>query len=58
MMGAAAVIIPGGNDGLLLSGMPALAPHAWVGFLSMLISMLLLLALMPNDKGFSIGRKY
>ena len=52
MMGAAAVIIPGGNDGLLLSGMPALAPHAWVGLLSMLISMLVSLALMPIDNGF------
>jgi uncharacterized membrane protein YedE/YeeE len=55
MMGAAAVIIPGGNDGLLLSGIPALAPHAWVGFIAMLISMLVLLVIMPNEKGFSIG---
>ncbi len=55
LMGLAAVILPGGNDGLLLSGIPAMAPHALLGFAMMLASMLLLLALLPNDKGFSIG---
>lgn len=28
MMGAGAALIPGGNDGLLLFGLPALSPHA------------------------------
>ncbi len=55
LMGAAAVILPGGNDGLLLSGIPALAPHALGGFGMMLLSMLLLLSLAPNDKGFSLS---
>ncbi|WP_456403876.1 YeeE/YedE thiosulfate transporter family protein [Thiolapillus sp.] len=55
LMGVATVIIPGGNDGLLLSGVPALAPHAWLGYLSMLVSMLVLLVMAPNDRGFSIG---
>jgi hypothetical protein len=33
-MGAGSVLIPGGNDGLILFGMPALSPHAlpaWLG---------------------------
>jgi len=47
--------VPGGNDGLLLNGIPALAPHALAGFVSMLASMLALLWLVPNDKGFTIG---
>ncbi len=55
LMGVAAVILPDGNDGLLLSGIPAMAPHALLGFALMLASMLLLLLLMPNDKGFSVG---
>ncbi len=55
LMGLAAVILPGGNDGLLLSGIPGMAPHALLGFVVMLASILLLLALLPNDKGFSIG---
>ncbi len=57
LMGLAAVVLPGGNDGLLLSGIPALAPHALTGFAMMLVSMLLLLVLLPNDKGFSIPGK-
>ena len=56
LMGVAAVILPGGNDGLLLSGLPALALHAILGFTLMLLTMLLLLILAPNDKGFFIGR--
>ncbi len=51
LMGAASVIIPGGNDGLLLSGIPALAPHAFAGYLAMLGSMMVLLAIFPKEKG-------
>jgi len=51
LMGLAAVLLPGGNDGLLLSGVPALAPHAWLGYALMLASMLALLMRLPNDKG-------
>ncbi len=58
LMGAASPLIPGGNDGLLLSGIPALAPHAWVGFLAMLTTMLAMLVIMPNDRGFKIGGKH
>ncbi len=52
LMGAAAIILPGGNDGLLLSGLPALAPHALVGFALMLAAMLALLAWLPNDADY------
>jgi uncharacterized membrane protein YedE/YeeE len=31
-------LIPGGNDGLILVGMPLLWPYAWVAFLTMCIS--------------------
>lgn len=55
LMGVAAIILPGGNDGLLLSGVPALAPHALAGFLLMLVTMVLLLTLAPNQRGFSIA---
>ena len=33
-MGAGAALVPGGNDGLILFGLPALSPHAlpaWAG---------------------------
>ncbi len=55
LMGIAAVVLPGGNDGLLLSGLPAMAPHALLGFVLMLSSMLCLLTL-PNIMNFS-GKK-
>ena len=31
LMGWGSLLIPGGNDGLILTGMPLLQPHAWVG---------------------------
>ena len=56
LMGAAAVVLPGGNDGLLLSGIPVFAPHALLGFTFMILSMLVLLKSVPNYQGFLIGR--
>ncbi len=50
LMGGAAVIVPGGNDGLLLSGIPALAPHAVTGYLLMLLAMIILLVLLPDRR--------
>ena len=32
------LLIPGGNDGLILVGMPLLWPYAWLAFLAMCIS--------------------
>jgi len=35
LMGWGSLLIPGGNDGLILVGMPLLFPHAWVAMASM-----------------------
>ena len=35
LMGWGSLIIPGGNDGLVLLGMPLLWPYAWVAFVTM-----------------------
>lgn len=35
LMGWGSLLIPGGNDGLILVGMPLLWPYAWVAFLAM-----------------------
>ncbi|HVP88916.1 MAG TPA: YeeE/YedE thiosulfate transporter family protein [Casimicrobiaceae bacterium] len=35
LMGWGSLLIPGGNDGLILVGMPLLWPYAWIAFLSM-----------------------
>ncbi len=32
LMGAGSMMIPGSNDGLLLTGLPLFWPHAWVAF--------------------------
>ena len=48
VMGSASMLIPGGNDGLLLKGIPSLAPHALGGYLSMLISMWVLVYIFRN----------
>jgi toxin CptA len=37
-MGWGSLLIPGGNDGLLLVGMPLLYPYAWVAFVAMCAS--------------------
>jgi toxin CptA len=38
LMGWGSLLIPGGNDGLLLVGMPLLYPYAWVAFVAMCAS--------------------
>jgi toxin CptA len=38
LMGWGSLWIPGGNDGLILVGMPLLWPYAWVAFLTMCVS--------------------
>ena len=45
LMGLASLLIPGGNDGLLLKGIPGLAPHALIGYTSMVSTMLLMVYL-------------
>jgi uncharacterized membrane protein YedE/YeeE len=38
LMGWGSLLIPGGNDGLILVGMPLLLPYAWVAFLTMCVT--------------------
>ncbi len=38
LMGWGSLLIPGGNDGLILLGMPLLWPYAWVAFATMCLS--------------------
>lgn len=38
LMGWGTLLIPGGNDGLILVGMPLLWPYAWVAFLTMCVT--------------------
>lgn len=38
LMGAGASLIPGGNTGLILLGMPMLWPYAWLGFLTICLT--------------------
>jgi uncharacterized membrane protein YedE/YeeE len=38
LMGWGSLLIPGGNDGLILVGMPLLLPYAWVAFLMMCVT--------------------
>ena len=48
LMGGAAVVLPGGNDSLVLAGLPVLAPHALIGYAGMLAALLALVALKRN----------
>lgn len=38
LMGLGSVLIPGGNDGLILTGMPLLWPYAWLAFATMIFT--------------------
>lgn len=41
VMASGALLVPGGNDGLILLGMPLLWPYAWVAFLTMCLAIVL-----------------
>ena len=43
LMGWGSVLIPGGNDGLILTGMPLLWPHAWLSFAVMCLTIAIFL---------------
>lgn len=45
-MGAGASLIPGGNDGLILFGLPALSPHALPAWLAIVAGITLALLLL------------
>jgi toxin CptA len=50
LMGIGSVAIPGGNDGLILTGLPLLWPHAWVAFITMCASIALYLWVTTRSK--------
>lgn len=45
LMGMGAMLVPGSNDGLILLGLPALLPHAWVAVAVMTLSIAAAIAL-------------
>ena len=50
LMGLGSVLIPGGNDGLILTGMPLLWPYAWLAFAVMCLTIAAMLKMMPMQK--------
>lgn len=44
LMGAGAALVPGGNDALVLNGLPAFSPNAWTAVLVMIATILAVLA--------------
>lgn len=50
LMGAGSLLIPGSNDGLILLGMPLLLPHAWLAFLTMCITIALLMLISTRNR--------
>ena len=45
LMGWGSILIPGGNDGLILTGMPLLQPHAWIGIGAMCLAITIALTI-------------
>ncbi len=45
LMGWGSLLIPGGNDGLILVGMPLLWPYAWIAFATMCVTIACALSL-------------
>ena len=45
LMGIGASLVPGSNDGLILLGLPALLPHAWVAVATMALAIALAIRL-------------
>ncbi|MFO1140971.1 MAG: YeeE/YedE thiosulfate transporter family protein [Amaricoccus sp.] len=51
LMGLAAMLIPGGNDALLLSGLPSLGRSAWAAYPAMIATVAVLLSLRGPGAG-------
>ena len=47
-MGAGSVLIPGSNDGLILTGIPLLWPHAWVSLAVMCVTIAIYLTVVAK----------
>ena len=56
LMGFGSLFIPGGNDGLILVGMPLLWPYAWVAFASMALAIAWLMWLANRWEWHRCGR--
>jgi len=54
LMGYGAAIVPGGNDVLILHGIPLLLPHAIMGFVAMLVGVMLVVLLIRGVTGLSM----
>ena len=56
-MGAGGALVPGGNDGLILIGMPLFWPYAWLAFASMCVTIYIALRLasLPQIAGQPLG---
>ena len=50
LMGAGSLLIPGSNDGLILTGLPLLWTHAWVAFAVMCASIAIFLKINPASR--------
>ena len=48
LMGAGSVLIPGSNDGLILTGIPLLWPHAWVSLAVMCVTIAIYLTVVAK----------
>lgn len=48
LMGLGGGLIPGGNDGLLLIGMPLLWPYAWTAFAAMVVAIVIALRIQQS----------
>ena len=57
LMGIASLLTPGGNDGILLKGIPSFAPHAIIAYVVM-VSVLLLLVFMFRREPSTLKSKY
>lgn len=53
IMGAGAFLIPGGNDALVLSGLPLLQPYAFIAYAAMAVTMAGLIYFMMNPRRIS-----
>jgi Sulphur transport len=50
LMGAGGLLIPGGNTGLALVGLPLLWPYAWLAFMSMCMTIYIALRLRTRSR--------
>ena len=49
LMGIGSLLIPGSNDGLILIGLPLLAPYAWLAFATMVVTVAVALRLSSSE---------